>query len=258
MFQFPAEDRFRKTEFGNAVTEHAAGFRLFVEHHAFDAGEPEIVCGGESRRTGSDDCDFFTVERREVFHVGVIVEIGGKTFEVVDGNRFAEDVFPAVFFAETRTDTTDGHRQRNAFLDDLQRLKEIAFASFADIFLHGSMRGTRHRAGSFAVAGMLGEQQVQGGAAHLLHFFGRCVDFLSFRRACRAGGEETAGFEVLHHTDEAGGGAGDFLIVAQGRNIQPHSSGHGKNRLSGSRGLRLSVDDEIDIRHGKYSESLVV
>ena len=258
VFEFAAEGVFGETEFGDAVTEHSARFRLLVEHGDGNSGETQVVRCGESGGSCADDGDLLAVQRGKLFHVGVVVQIGGETLEVVDGDGRAEDVLAAVFLAEARADASDGHRQGNALLDDLQGFKEVALASFADIFLDGSVCGTRHGAWSFAVAGVLGEKQVQRGAAHVLNLFGGGVDLLSLARAGRAGGEEASGFEILDHADETGCRAGDLLIVTQGRNIQTHSSGYGENGLSGRRGLRLAVYDEVDVRHCKYSVHLLL
>ena len=245
--EFLAERVLRQTEFRDAVAEHAARFGHLFEEERGDALEAEIVCGGEARGTRADDGDALAVEGGQVFHVGVVVHVGGEALHVVDGYGLASDVAAAVAFAETGADAADGHRQRDALLDDLKSLFEVAVAAGADIFLDGGVGGAGERAGRFAVAGVLGDEQGEGGAAHVLHFVGGGVDLLSGRGAGGAGGEELPGLAVLDDTDEAAGGLGDFLVVAERGDLHADAGGGLQDGLARLSGDLTAVDFEDDI-----------
>ena len=247
MGEFLAERVLRQTEFRDAVAKHAAGFGHLFEEERGNALEAEVVRGGEARGARADDGDALAVEGGQVLHVGVVVHVGGKALHVVDGDGLASDVAAAVAFAETGADAADGHRQRDALLDNLKRFPEVAVAAGADVFLDGGVRGAGERAGGFAVAGMLGDEQGEGGAAHILHLVGRGVDLLSGGRAGGAGRQEFAGLAVLHDADEAAGGLGDFLVVAERGDLHADAGGGLKDGLARLSGDLAAVDFEDDI-----------
>ena len=63
---------------------------------------------------------------------------------------------------------------------------------------------------------MGGEQQLQGGAAGLLHLGGVGLNFHSLRHGINAGGHQAAGAGSLHHADAAGADFIDILQKAEG------------------------------------------
>ena len=244
--EFAVERRFRQTVLRNAVAQHAAGFRLRVEERRLDPFEPQIIGGRESRRTGADNRDFLPGQFRELLHVFVIVQIRRETLEVVDRDRFAVDIAPALLFAEPRADTADRHRQRNPLLDDLETLEKFALAPGADVLLNARMGRARHRARGFAVAGVLGEQQRERGPAHIENFRRGGVDLLSLRRFRRAARQETAGFLVAHHADEAARGLGNTRFAAEPRDPDPVGFGDIHDGLAGFRRDSPAVQDKFN------------
>ena len=75
----------------------------------------------------------------------------------------------ALLFAGVRADAADGGRHRNFFFDALDSLGVFAVRDQPDIALTIGIGRTRFRAGRFAVAVMIGEQQLQRHLARTHH-----------------------------------------------------------------------------------------
>ena len=247
--EFAVEDRLRQPVLRNAVAEHAARLGHRFEDRRGHAVPAQIVGGGESGRTGADDGDLLTGFRRKLFHVGVVVKVGSETLELIDGDRLAVDVATALLLAEAGADPADRHRQRNALLDDLQAFEKLPFAPGADVLFDVGVGRAGHGAGRFAVAGVFAQQQIERGAAHVEHLVAGGVDLLPLGRAGRAGGQETTGFLILHHTDETAGGAGDALFAAEGRDLDPVRLRHFENGLARFRADGPAVQDKFDTHY---------
>ena len=110
----PGDQGLGKTEIRNAVFQHAADLIVVIKHGDVVSILCQLNGGGQPRRAGTDDSDFFAFLFDLFDFHAVKVGIGNKTFNIVERDRctfvIEDTVSCALCFMVTDDGADDGHR----------------------------------------------------------------------------------------------------------------------------------------------------
>src|SRR5262249_47838351 len=135
------DDRLRQTEARDLGADHAARFRILVEHHAVIAERGEIPCHGERGGAAADERDALAVLGGSwVGQAGsnVVLEIGGDPFQAADRDRILLDAAaPASRLARPIARAPEDSREHVGLPVDHVGVAVATCRDQPDVFRHG-------------------------------------------------------------------------------------------------------------------------
>jgi hypothetical protein len=159
----------RQAVLGDAVAEHSAGERVGIEERAGVTLLEEVEGGGEPGRPGADDRDALaggaagTGQRRAR---RLEVPVGGVAVERPDGQPLVVPVAaPAALLAQARAHPPERPGERQPLVDPLHRPAVLAARDLVDEARDVETRRAARRAGGDTLPRVVGEEQLDSGAA---------------------------------------------------------------------------------------------
>ena len=216
--------------------QRAAGAVAGFEDDAIVAFLKEVEGGGESGGAGADDGDALAAGRFAEGRVGDAdgqVGLGGDAVQRAHPDRFVHLLADAGRLAKAGADVAERGREGQAAADDLDGGGDVAarerFGEAGDVGFGGAAHGALGDAG----AGVIGEDQLQGGLARGRDLGGCGGDDHAFGAEGGAGREEIVVALDLDHADEAGGARGEAGLVAEGGDRDAEARGGLEDRRPG-------------------------
>jgi hypothetical protein len=178
--------------------------------------------------------------------------VGHETFEVVDIDRFFNQVAVALVLAEMRADPPDGQRHGHPFPDEPEGLQIPALGNEGYVALDVETGGTGELTGRHAVAVVFPEKELDDELARFQDLRRVRGDHHALSDLGAARGLEVRLALHSHHTEPAALQGPEDLAVAEGGDLDVILPGRLEN--GGSRlGLHPStVNGQLDFLHHGY------
>ena len=240
------------------VAQHPAGLLVALEDRDVVAGDQEVVRGRRARRPRPDHRHPLAGLRLELERhrrVDVLLEhlpqdlVAGVAMAVPDGDRLVHLVAPAVLLARRRADPAQDRGERDRPLEDAGRLAELALGVGLEEARDVDVARALVLAGREAVGVVVGEDQLQVGAADPADVLRLGPDHHPGLGRPRA---RDRGMLLALHLDDAhpaGPEAGELRLVAQGRDLDPVVAADLQDRLALAALHDAPVHLQADGRH---------
>ncbi len=195
----------------------------------------EEVSGSEAGGAAADDGDFLAGVGFDGNDIGVFRQdfVRGEGLQECDGDGLFHELPAAGVFTGMRADAADGGRDGEGFVDGLDRLLELTVLDLLDVLLAVRHGGAVQLAGTAAVAGVVREEQLEGGLAGADDAIGVRVDHIALHGLRGTGAEEFRDTFDLDEADAAGTVDGGALVKAEGRDFDACTQGRGEDGIGG-------------------------
>ncbi len=215
------EDCLRQTVLRNAVAEHTAHLRLLVKDGDRMAPLTQEVGSRQTGGAAADDGDFLAGVGFDGNDIGVFRQdfVRGEGLQERDGDGLFHQLPAAGVFTRMRADAADGGGDGEGFVDGLDRFLELAVLDLLDVLLAVGHGRAVQFARAAAVAGVVGEEQLEGGLPGADDTVGVGADHVALLRSRGTGTEQFRDAFDLDEADDAGTVDGGALVEAEGRDV---------------------------------------